>query len=105
MLSIKSKHYENNTETHIKLSFWVSTSYTSPTMLSVRPQLLLSSNSKISTLGAMVQNVKFLSVGENKDLSLNLNSTHQHDSRGMLGFQNKASDKDIEISCKPRQKC
>ena len=88
---MKSKHYENNTETHIKLSIWVSTSNMSPTMLSMRSQLLWSSNSKISTLGVkMVQNVNFSSVGQNSDLSLKSNSNHEKESRVMLSFQNRA---------------
>ena len=38
----------------------------------------------------MVHNVNFLLVSQNSDLSLKLNSTRQQDSRGMLGFQNRA---------------
>ena len=41
--------------------------------------------------GKIIQNVKFSSVSQNSDLSLKLNPTHQHESKGMLGFQNKAS--------------
>ena len=39
--------------------------------------------------GKIVQNVKFLSVNENNDLTLKLKPTYQHESRGMLSFQNK----------------
>ena len=41
-----SKHYQNDTKTHNKLSIWVPTTYTTLTMLFVHSQLLLSSNSK-----------------------------------------------------------
>ena len=41
----------------------------------------------------MVQNVNFLFISQNNDL--NLKSTRQHVSRGILGFQNRASN--IEI--------
>ena len=40
----------------------------------------------------MVQNVNFSFVGQNSDLSLKLNSTSQHKSRGMLDFQNRIPD-------------
>ena len=42
--------------------------------------------------GKIVQNVNFLHVSQNSDLSLKLNPNHQHESRGILGFQNKAPD-------------
>ena len=38
----------------------------------------------------MIQNVNFLPVGQNKDLSLKLNLACQHKSRDMLSFQNRA---------------
>ena len=48
--------------------------------------------------GKIVQNVKFLSVNQNSDLSSKLNVTRQHDSRSMLSFQNRAPKyKVIEI--------
>ena len=34
----------------------------------------------------MVQNINFLPVSQNSDLSLKLNPNHQHKSIGMLGF-------------------
>ena len=40
----------------------------------------------------MVQNVKFLPVDKNSDLSLNLNSTCHHEYRVLLDFQNRAPD-------------
>ena len=40
----------------------------------------------------MVQNVNFPPVGQNNDLCLKSNSTRQHESNGMLGFQNRALD-------------
>ena len=40
-------------------------------------------------MGKMVQNVNFSSVGQNGDLSLKLNPTHQHEFRGILDFQNR----------------
>ena len=42
--------------------------------------------------GKIVQNIKFLSVSQNNDLISKSNPTNQHESRGMLGFQNRASD-------------
>ena len=39
--------------------------------------------------GKMVQNINFSLVSQNNDSSLKLNSTHQHESRGTLGFQNR----------------
>ena len=42
--------------------------------------------------GKIVQNVKFSSVSQTSDLISKLNSTRQHESRGMLGFQNRALD-------------
>ena len=42
--------------------------------------------------GKIVQNIKFLFVSQNSDLTLNLNPNHQHDSKSMLGFQNKEPD-------------
>ena len=35
----------------------------------------------------MAQNIKFLPVCQNSDLSLKLNSTRQHEYRSMLDFQ------------------
>ena len=49
--SVKSNKYHIITETHNKLSIWVPTSYTGPTIFSVRSQLLPSSNSTFSILG------------------------------------------------------
>ena len=34
----------------------------------------------------------FLPVSQNNDLISNLGPTHQHESRSMLGFQNRAMD-------------
>ena len=60
-------------------------------MLSMRSQLFSSFNFKFSSLGdKIVQNVKLSSVSQNSDLILKLDSIHQHESRGMLGFQNRA---------------
>ena len=42
--------------------------------------------------GKMVQKVNFSPVGQNNNLSLNLNPTCQQESRGMFGFQNRAPD-------------
>ena len=42
--------------------------------------------------GKIAQIVNFLSVSQNSDLSLKLNLTRQHKSRGMLGFQNRVLD-------------
>ena len=51
----------------------------------VAPELQL----HISDLKAKIfQNVKFSSVSQTNDLILKLNLTRQHESRGMLGFQN-----------------
>ena len=43
-------------------------------------------------MGKIVQNVNFLPVSQNSNLSLKLNPTRQHESKGMLGYQNRASD-------------
>ena len=40
----------------------------------------------------IIQNVKFLSVYQTSDLISKLDFTRQHESRGMLGFQNRAPD-------------
>ena len=40
--------------------------------------------------GKIVQNVNFLSISQNSDLSLNVNPSRQHEYRGILGFQNRA---------------
>ena len=40
----------------------------------------------------MVQNINFLPVGQNIDLSSKLNFIHQHESRGILDFQNTVLD-------------
>ena len=40
----------------------------------------------------MVQNINFVSVNQNKDLSSKLNPTSQHESKGIISFQNKALD-------------
>ena len=42
--------------------------------------------------GKIIKNVNFLPISQNSDLSLQLNSTHQHESKGILGFQNRAPD-------------
>ena len=42
--------------------------------------------------GKIVQNIKFLSVNQTSDLMSKLDLTHQHESRDMLGFQNKDSN-------------
>ena len=39
--------------------------------------------------GKTIQNVNFVPVSQNNDLSL-INANRQHESNGMLGFQNKA---------------
>ena len=43
-------------------------------------------------MSKIVQNVKFLHVSQNSDSTLKLNHTHQHESKDMLSFQNKALD-------------
>ena len=43
-------------------------------------------------IGKIIKNVKFLSVSQNIDLTSKLDPTRQHESRGMLGFQNRALD-------------
>ena len=40
----------------------------------------------------MVQNINFLSVGQNRYLSLKLNPTRQQESSGMLDFENRSLD-------------
>ena len=40
----------------------------------------------------IVQNVKFSSINQTSDLISKLNPTRQQESRGMLGFQNRAPD-------------
>ena len=40
----------------------------------------------------MAQNINFSPIGQNSELSLNLNPTHQHESKGVLSFQNTVSD-------------
>ena len=42
--------------------------------------------------GKIVQNVNYSLVSQNSDLSSKLNPTHQHESSGMLSFQNRAPD-------------
>ena len=62
-------------------------------MLFVRSQLLLSPNFAFLTLGAKSSKMSiFFLLNQNCDLSLKLNYTHQYESKGMLDFQNKASD-------------
>ena len=41
-------------------------------------------------MGKIIQNVKFSYVRQTSDLILKLDSICQHESRGMLGFQNRA---------------
>ena len=56
-------------------------------------QLLSSSISIFSSLeGKIVQNIKFSSVDQTSDLILKFDSTRQHESRGMLSFQNRTPD-------------
>ena len=63
----------------------------SQTVFFVRSQLLSNSNSKFPTLRAKLFKVStFLRVSQNSDLSSQLNPTHQHDSKGILSFQNRA---------------
>ena len=45
------------------------------------------------SMGKIVQNIKFSSVCQTSDLILKLDSTRQHESKGMLGFQNRADTK------------
>ena len=40
----------------------------------------------------MVKNINFSSVHHNRDLSLKLNPNRQHESRGILIFQNRVLD-------------
>ena len=62
-------------------------------MFFVRSQLLLISNFQIFDVRSkIVQNIKFLSVSQNNNLISKLDFTHQHESKGMLGLQNKALD-------------
>ena len=61
-------------------------------MLSVRLQLLSSYNSISDFRNKIVRNANFSSVNQNSDLSIKLNSTREHKSRGILGFQNRAPD-------------
>ena len=42
--------------------------------------------------GNIVKYVKFLPISQNSGLSSKLNPTCQHESKGMLGFQNSALD-------------
>ena len=42
--------------------------------------------------GKIVQNIKKKLVNQNNDLIPKLDSTHQHESKGMLSLQNKAPD-------------
>ena len=59
----------------------------SPTILSVRSQLPLNSNSKISTLETKSSKMSiFHLLAKTNDSSSNLNPTHQHESKGMLSF-------------------
>ena len=83
---------QNITETHNKLSIWVLTSYTGPTMLSVCSQLLLSSNSTFPILWQNHPKCQIFSVNQKSDLSLKLNATRQQESRDMFGFQNSTLD-------------
>ena len=73
------------------MSIWVPSSYTNLNMLFVHSPLLPSSNSKISFTDKMVQNVNFLSINQNSNLSLKLNPLYQHKFMCMPGFQNRAS--------------
>ena len=41
-------------------------------------------------MSKIVQNIKFSSVNQNSDLNSKLNSTRQHESKGVLDFQNRA---------------
>ena len=62
-------------------------------MLSMHSQLLSSSNSKILTLGVKWSKMlNFSSIGQSSELSLKLTPTCQHESKGMLRFQNKVPD-------------
>ena len=42
--------------------------------------------------GKIVQNIKFSFVSQTSDLISKVDSTRQHESKGMLGFQNRAPD-------------
>ena len=42
--------------------------------------------------GKIIQNINFSSVSQNNDLSSKLDLIHQHESRGILDFQNRAPD-------------
>ena len=62
-------------------------------MLSIRSQLLLNSNSTFSILGEKLSKMSnFFSVNQKSDPTLKLNPTHQHESKDMLGFQNRSPD-------------
>ena len=62
-------------------------------ILSVHSQLLPSFNSTFSNpMGKIVQNVNYLSISQNSNLSWKLNHTHQHEFRSMLGFKNRVSN-------------
>ena len=67
------------------------TSYTSPTVLSVHSYLLPSSNSKILIIRAKLSKIsKFCPLVKTVIEIKKLYSTHQHESRDMLDFQNGA---------------
>ena len=87
---LKSNNYQNITKTHSKLNICIPTSYMSSTMHSIRSQLLPNSNFTFLTLWE--KSSKFFAHHQDSDLSTKLNSTHQYESRGMLGFQNRAAD-------------
>ena len=75
------------------MSIWVPTSYVSPSMFFVLLQLISSSNSPFLTLGVKSSKMSFfLPISQNNDLSSNLNSNRQNEAKGMLGFENRASD-------------
>ena len=62
-------------------------------MLSVSSQLLLSFNSKFLFLGAKSFKISnFQPSTKSNDLISKLDSTRQHESKSMLGFQNRALD-------------
>ena len=62
-------------------------------MLLMHSQLLPTSNSTFLTLGEKLSKMSiYFFISKNCDLSLKLNSTHQQESRGILGFQNRVSN-------------
>ena len=59
-------------------------------MLSVRLELIPSSNSTFLTLGAKSSKMSIFACQSNSALISNLNFTRQHESKGMLDLQNRA---------------